>query len=32
MAYDYGVDQIWIVNVGDLKPHEIAIEFFGTGL
>jgi hypothetical protein len=28
MAYDYGVDQIWIVNVGDLKPHEIAIEFF----
>lgn len=28
MTYDYGVDQIWIVNVGDLKPHEIAIEFF----
>jgi len=28
MAYDYGVDRIWIVNVGDLKPHEIAIEFF----
>lgn len=28
MAYDYGVDKIWIVNVGDLKPHEIAIEFF----
>jgi len=28
MAYDYGVDKIWIVNVGDLKPHEIAVEFF----
>lgn len=28
MAYDYGVDRIWIVNVGDLKPHEIATEFF----
>lgn len=28
MAYEYGVDEMWIVNVGDLKPHEIAIEFF----
>lgn len=28
MAYEYGVDKMWIVNVGDLKPHEIAIDFF----
>lgn len=28
MAYDYGADRIWIVNVGDLKPMEFPIEFF----
>ena len=28
MTYDYGVDQIWIVNVGDLKAHEVPTEFF----
>ncbi|PIB34714.1 hypothetical protein BFP72_04465 [Reichenbachiella sp. 5M10] len=27
-AYAYGVDQIWIVNVGDLKPMEFPISFF----
>ncbi|MFW5982147.1 MAG: glycosyl hydrolase 115 family protein [Halanaerobiaceae bacterium] len=28
MTYDYGVDRIWIVNVGDLKPMEFPISFF----
>ncbi len=28
LAYDHGVDRIWIVNVGCLKPHEVATEFF----
>lgn len=28
MAYDYGVDEIWIVNVGDLKPMELPISYF----
>ena len=28
MAYAYGVDRIWIVNVGDLKPMELPIAFF----
>jgi hypothetical protein len=28
MAYRYGADRIWIVNVGDLKPMEFPIEFF----
>lgn len=27
-AYDYGVDDIWIVNVGDLKPMELPISYF----
>jgi hypothetical protein len=27
-AYDYGADQVWILNVGDLKPAELDIEFF----
>jgi|GEM_PF-208142 len=30
LAYHHGVDRIWIVNVGDLKPMEIPIEFFLT--
>ncbi|HEX6848210.1 MAG TPA: glycosyl hydrolase 115 family protein [Chitinophagaceae bacterium] len=28
MAYEYGVKQIWIVNVGDIKPMEFPISFF----
>ncbi|MDR1700760.1 MAG: glycosyl hydrolase 115 family protein [Lachnoclostridium sp.] len=28
MAYDYGVKDMWIVNVGDLKPMESAISYF----
>ena len=28
MAYEYGADRIWVVNVGDLKPMEFPIEFF----
>jgi hypothetical protein len=28
LAYAYGADRIWIVNVGDLKPLELPIEFF----
>lgn len=27
-AYEHGADRIWIANVGDLKPAEIATEFF----
>ncbi len=28
MAYDYGIRDIWIVNVGDLKPMEMPISYF----
>lgn len=28
LAHEYGVDRIWIVNVGDLKPMELPISFF----
>jgi len=28
MAYEYGIDRIWLVNVGDLKPMELPISFF----
>jgi hypothetical protein len=28
LAYRYGADRIWIVNVGDLKPMELPIDFF----
>ncbi|WP_293744521.1 glycosyl hydrolase 115 family protein [uncultured Pedobacter sp.] len=28
LAYQYGADRVWVVNVGDLKPMEIPIEFF----
>jgi hypothetical protein len=28
LAFGYGVDRIWIVNVGDLKPMELPIQFF----
>lgn len=28
LAYRYGADRIWIVNVGDIKPMEFPIDFF----
>ena len=28
LAYEYGANRIWIVNVGDLKPMEFPISFF----
>jgi len=28
LAYEYGADRIWIVNVGDIKPMEFPISFF----
>jgi hypothetical protein len=28
LAHEYGANQIWIVNVGDIKPLELPIEFF----
>ena len=28
LTYEHGVDNIWIVNVGDLKPMEFPIDFF----
>ncbi len=28
LTYEHGVDRIWIVNVGDLKPMEFPISFF----
>lgn len=28
LTYSYGVDKIWILNVGDLKPNEYPIDFF----
>jgi hypothetical protein len=27
-AYDHGADRVWMLNVGDLKPAELDIEFF----
>jgi hypothetical protein len=27
-AYEYGANQVWLLNVGDLKPAELDIEFF----
>lgn len=27
-AYDHGARQLWVVNVGDIKPAEMAIDFF----
>lgn len=29
-AYDYGIRDVWIVNVGDLKGNEIALNYFLT--
>lgn len=28
LTYDYGVDRLWVVNVGDLKPMEYPITLF----
>ena len=28
LAYEYGVKQIWVVNVGDIKPMEFPISFW----
>lgn len=28
LAYRHGADRIWIVNIGDIKPLEVPIEFF----
>lgn len=28
LAYEHGVDRIWIVNVGDIKPVEFPTQFF----
>jgi len=28
MAYEGGVDRLWVLNVGDLKPYEYSIDFF----
>ncbi len=28
LAYDYGVDRLWILNVGDIKPMEYSISEF----
>ncbi|WP_297098612.1 glycosyl hydrolase 115 family protein [uncultured Draconibacterium sp.] len=28
LTYDYGVNKIWILNVGDLKPNEYPMDFF----
>ena len=28
LTYDYGVSQLWILNVGDLKPMELPIDFW----
>ena len=28
VAFDYGIDDVWIVNVGDLKPMELDMSYF----
>lgn len=28
LSYEHGVDRVWVVNVGDLKPMEYPISFF----
>ena len=28
LAYDYGIDRLWVLNVGDLKPMEYPITLF----
>jgi len=28
ISYDYGIDDVWVANVGDLKPMELDISYF----
>lgn len=28
MAYDYGIRDLWVVNVGDLRPQEIPLSYY----
>ncbi|ETT44431.1 hypothetical protein C162_24605 [Paenibacillus sp. FSL R7-269] len=28
MAFDYGIRELWVVNVGDLKPMELPVSYF----
>ncbi len=28
MAYDYGIRELWIVNVGDIRPNELPLSYF----
>ncbi|MEJ1202554.1 MULTISPECIES: glycosyl hydrolase 115 family protein [unclassified Streptomyces] len=28
LAYTYGVERLWVVNVGDMKNHELPLQFF----
>lgn len=28
MAYEYGVRDLWVVNIGDLRPQELPLSFF----
>ncbi len=28
MAYDYGIRDLWIVNVGDIRPDELPLSYF----
>ena len=28
LAYDFGINRMWILNVGDLKPMEYPIQLF----
>ena len=28
LTYEYGVDKLWVLNVGDLKPMEYPISLF----
>ncbi len=30
LTYSYGVDKVWILNIGDLKPNEYPMDFFLT--
>ena len=30
LTFRHGVDRIWVVNVGDIKPMEFLIHFFLT--
>ena len=30
MAYEYGIKDVWIVNVGDLKGNEVSLAYFLT--